>query len=1063
MRINNNLMAMNTHRQLGIGTNSGAKSMEKLSSGFRINRAGDDAAGLAISEKMRAQIRGLGQASRNAQDGISMIQTAEGALNESQAILQRMRELAVQSSNGTNADADRAEIQKEMNQLTSEINRIGNTTEFNTQKLLNGGPTSVRADDLAVATTAYQNQGTVYTSVDTLDMAGGAATGTVSNLAIETGSVQAGTVAIGGFSVDANSVQAANSGTIGSPLTEVTGSVTAGTIDINKQEHVRGNDVQAVVAGDISLVQLTNGADANTATFTIDFAKTLVGASAGDTQVFTVGGEDYSFTVGADDDASMVNIKAALEAGTLTNATVGATGGGGDTTLAVTAIATDTQITLGGYTTTVTMDATEVAAALTFSEDATAQYSVELKENFTVGDTIDIGGTTFTAGAANAGTTFEVVDGNIEATRDNLITQLNLDAGFSAAHTAVGGSPDWGGDTNSITINANAVGVDALRADMTTITATPTAGTEGEYKFEIASNFEAGQKVTVAGQEFTAIAAGGAASATEFVVGADIDATAANLVTSMSLNTNITDDFEVALLSDGAGIAGYAGTGFATDADTILVKEKVASGDTMANVVGATVAVTDQVAVNGQYSIEINTNFSAGDNIDIAGTTYTAGTDFTVVDGDISATLTSLKTAIDGAGVYTATVGDSQFITGNKLTVEEVAASGTDLIAGDITSGNELAVKGEAAFLITNNFAEGDVVKIAGEMLLAGGVEASAGLDGYFAVGNDATATAANIAAAINGATAASPEALQNLNALYTATSVGNKVTLEEKVASGTDLVNNADNLSIALNDDTRTFELSEIAQSYEITTEALNEGSVVNVGGTELTLAVGGTAQQVAAELKQLVDADAGLSLLYDATVVADKLTLTQKNAAAETAITSSFSTTEANGFVSNLQIGANTGQSVEVSVGDMRAAGLGVSGNASQAGGTTVANNGSVASFVSTATVTNDSNVVEEYSLDISTNEKATAAVSVINDAIESVSAERSKLGAFQNRLEHSIKNLDTSAENLQAAESRIRDVDMAKEMMQFTKNNILSQAATAMLAQANQAPQGVLQLLR
>ena len=112
--------------------------MEKLSSGMRINRAGDDAAGLAISEKMRGQIRGLRQASRNAQDGISLIQTAEGALNESHAILQRMRELAVQSANDTNTDADRAELQKEVGALVEELDRIGNNTEFDTQQLLDG-------------------------------------------------------------------------------------------------------------------------------------------------------------------------------------------------------------------------------------------------------------------------------------------------------------------------------------------------------------------------------------------------------------------------------------------------------------------------------------------------------------------------------------------------------------------------------------------------------------------------------------------------------------------------------------------------------------------------------------------------------------------------------------------------------------------------------------------------------------------------------------------------------------------------------------------------------------
>ena len=139
MRINNNLMAMNAHRQLGINSGSQSKSLEKLSSGFRINRAGDDAAGLAISEKMRGQIRGLNQASRNAQDGVSLIQTAEGALNETHAILQRMRELAVQASNDTNVSADRTAIQEEVTALGKEIDRISTTTEFNTQKLLTGG------------------------------------------------------------------------------------------------------------------------------------------------------------------------------------------------------------------------------------------------------------------------------------------------------------------------------------------------------------------------------------------------------------------------------------------------------------------------------------------------------------------------------------------------------------------------------------------------------------------------------------------------------------------------------------------------------------------------------------------------------------------------------------------------------------------------------------------------------------------------------------------------------------------------------------------------------------
>lgn len=138
MRINHNIAALNTHRQLGANTGASSKNLEKLSSGLRINRAGDDAAGLAISEKMRGQIRGLDMAQKNAQDGISLIQTAEGALTETHSILQRMRELAVQASSDTNEGVDREKLQAEVNELAKEITRISTDTEFNNQKVLNG-------------------------------------------------------------------------------------------------------------------------------------------------------------------------------------------------------------------------------------------------------------------------------------------------------------------------------------------------------------------------------------------------------------------------------------------------------------------------------------------------------------------------------------------------------------------------------------------------------------------------------------------------------------------------------------------------------------------------------------------------------------------------------------------------------------------------------------------------------------------------------------------------------------------------------------------------------------
>lgn len=138
MVVQHNLTAANTNRQLGITTNGLQKSTEKLSSGYKINRAADDAAGLSISEKMRNQIRGLNKASDNAQDGISLVQTAEGALNEVHSMLQRMSELAVQASNGTNASQDRTALDNEVQQLKTEIDRVGTTTQFNKMDILTG-------------------------------------------------------------------------------------------------------------------------------------------------------------------------------------------------------------------------------------------------------------------------------------------------------------------------------------------------------------------------------------------------------------------------------------------------------------------------------------------------------------------------------------------------------------------------------------------------------------------------------------------------------------------------------------------------------------------------------------------------------------------------------------------------------------------------------------------------------------------------------------------------------------------------------------------------------------
>ncbi|MDR5702652.1 MAG: flagellin [Armatimonadota bacterium] len=182
MRINTNIAALNAQRNLTITQSLLAKSLERLSSGYRINRAADDAAGLAISEKLRSQVRGLNQAIRNSQDAVSLIQTAEGALNEVHGIIQRMRELAVQAANDTLTAGDRTALQTELDNLLSEVDRIANNTEFNTKKLLQNnttftfqvGPNAAQVITVAISAATTSALGISGIKVDTLSNASSA-------------------------------------------------------------------------------------------------------------------------------------------------------------------------------------------------------------------------------------------------------------------------------------------------------------------------------------------------------------------------------------------------------------------------------------------------------------------------------------------------------------------------------------------------------------------------------------------------------------------------------------------------------------------------------------------------------------------------------------------------------------------------------------------------------------------------------------------------------------------------------------------------------------------------
>ncbi|MDP5275887.1 flagellin N-terminal helical domain-containing protein [Chengkuizengella axinellae] len=292
MIINHNITALNTYNQLSNANSSASKSMEKLSSGLRINSASDDAAGLAISEKMRGQIRGLEQASRNAQDGISLIQTAEGALEETQSILQRMRELAVQSANDTNTDDDRAEIQKEIDQLTEEIDRISESTQFNTKGLLNGDSGTKVTENIgdvsgAVSTNDNIQEGMYSVSVTQMatqaSLGDEGALGSIGNtgaLAVEINgeiiSFDSGTT---DAEAQANFIAAVNESDLG--ITASVGVTNGGTV-LTADEY--GSETITVTGNATALgLGLTTGAGANNTDTGLDIA----GSIGGDTTTGT--------------------------------------------------------------------------------------------------------------------------------------------------------------------------------------------------------------------------------------------------------------------------------------------------------------------------------------------------------------------------------------------------------------------------------------------------------------------------------------------------------------------------------------------------------------------------------------------------------------------------------------------------------------------------------------------------------------------------------------------------------------------------------------------------------
>ena len=804
MRINHNIAALNTYRQLSANGAQTNKALEKLSSGLRINKAGDDAAGLAISEKMRAQVRGLDQASRNAQDGISMIQTAEGGLNEVHSILQRMRELADQSANGTNTAEDRKAIQDEVNQLTSEINRIGNTTEFNTQKLLNGGMNSETGSKVTEATSAVQLLDAPMT------------TGTVAS--------------------------------------DTSATKTLGT-----------------AAADGTIIASTK---AKTAAITLKDTGTIAAGTK-----ITIDGKEFT-------NASAIVLTAAA--------------GDADTTK------TDADlVTIGNSF--VAADGTKLSDAATLASTAKVTFTIESK----------------TAGATSS----VAVQQEQALTNDVAVTSVT---GNGAAIKVGGKVFEFGGiviDKDDMAASAALLGaVTATDGSGTTLSELVTIEDDGG-KFKFTDKSAVGTGSTI---EFVSRSANADADETTLGIDDTVDLGSANIV-SGSLGTRIIVD-NVTFNLGGVNI------------DVSTDDKKAASIESLKAVTSGGTKLSDLVDIKEVGGKLQFTAKSTGSTSEITFTSTNADSVLGTTANDINKTVNGTSTTIERAGL--------QANNALSTTADITIASGSTF---------KVAVGTESDVIVNLN--KTSLPKT------------------YNTNDNDA-----------NVSKAAMDELVRDLNAALQDAGLTGKV-------------------SASLSLDNKIQFVSETGVDIEVK-DGTSTPLASNLGFVDKATDMG-----VARNVQQVVGPGA-----------------------------------QGSGYITTFQIGSNKGQTMSLQINDMRAAALGITGNAGQAG------------FTKENNVTNGTtDVKQEAAINVMNKEDASKSLETLDNAIAKVSLERAKLGAISNRLEHTINNLGTSSENLTAAESRIRDVDMAKEMMEFTKNNILSQAAQAMLAQANQQPQGVLQLLR
>jgi flagellin len=1181
MTINTNVASLNGQRNLANSQNKLNNSLQRLSSGLRINSAKDDAAGLAISSRMDSQVRGMNQAARNANDGISMAQTAEGALQESTSILQRIRELAVQSANDTNTASDRASMQAEVEQLTEELQRISETTQFNGKNLLDG---TLDNAVFQVGANAGTNQ-TISFGIDSTQTANLSAVGTI--ISAPNGTAVAGETVTGTDVLDAGAL------VVNGKATEATASGSAYDIAAAINTAAGGDtpiatavNVQAIAFDDISLADGSEeiitasvietgdaGSDeveAKAAEQTFDFSNTTVANGASLT--FDVDGQIFSFDNNTGAALSGSALVAELETD-LDGTAVGDSGlyhfvqDGATATLTVTQ-AVGNEKPLEAIETT----NTSAIGAPTGTTEPINQGATGSTED----QSIDITGLT----VADGGTlTFSYVDSdgatqNLVYTNDTFGDALS-GAGLAAdIDRAFSGNAQFSfdqnaGTTTQLDITQNAgyfedIGaIEISAATLTTRTDVPTASEVVAGDAEVVGS----ATQTQAGGADTS----GTFETQEFVL-SDLKAgqTISFSIDGVSADfTNDTDstiaaaDLGDALVAydwgDGAGVIGTGGTAngstytLSNAGATLTVTQSVGEADVADMSVTTTTFEVQSFDFSGESDLEAGANLTF--TVDGEDFSFTNSTGSDIAAADIAAWLDGQSDshldgetytfADSGAGVATLiqsgatteakdiglieVTNESQFLSSYDAAVN---AEGVEANL-EFQSLDFSATTVEAGETLTFSIDGQDVIYENEETTALSGAALVSDIETYLGSGHDIGNSKGTYTFEQNAGTTTRLDVYQD-DAAYArdidnittvnSSSGGNPTgeIVEDGVEYAAEVVAVAAQQTIDFDDEDvfldagRTMELDVAGETLTFTNDtderltgaALAEALATSFGGGEeynigavgeannYTFEQGGVGEETKLVITQAAGNESAIAgseartpgelagtyvlelngeevnvtaATADATVTADEI------AAAINDVEGFSATTNDDGAVVITKDDGDNFTLREVVDSDGTLPIDDLDAGLTTVGDTAVVYQGKI-SLDSTANITLSgdglsatgladvgSRTTTIDQLDISTVDGSTQAISSVDAALQQINEMRGAMGAVQSRFESTINNLQSASENISAARSRIVDADFASETAELTKAQILQQAGTAMLAQANQLPQAVLGLLQ